>query len=85
MDDQQNVTIFTYNAPVKGSLGMPIATTPLTGAYDIVQFYILKKALVGGNFNPSGSTADRFNYPAGGTPTKTASGLSMPIGAVISQ
>ena len=34
LDDQQNLEIFTYNAPVKGSLGMPIATTPLTGAGD---------------------------------------------------
>ena len=38
LDDQQNVTIFTYNAPVKGSLGMPIATTPLTGAGDPISF-----------------------------------------------
>ncbi len=38
LDDQENVTIFTYNAPVKGSLGMPIATTPLTGAGDPISF-----------------------------------------------
>jgi hypothetical protein len=38
LDDQQNLTIFTYNAPVKGSLGMPIATTPLTGAGDPISF-----------------------------------------------
>ena len=34
LDDQENLEIFTYNAPVKGSLGMPIATTPLAGAGD---------------------------------------------------
>jgi hypothetical protein len=38
LDDQENVTIFTYNPPVKGSLGMPIATTPLTGAGDPISF-----------------------------------------------
>jgi len=38
LDDQQNVTIFTYNAPVNGSLGMPIATTPLAGAGDPISF-----------------------------------------------
>lgn len=83
--DQTNGANAAYRFAISGSTGKLVQTTPLTGAYDIVQFYILKKALVGGNFNPSGSTADRFNYPAGGTPTKTASGLSMPIGAVISQ
>ena len=38
LDDQENVTIFTYNAPVNGSLGMPIATTPLAGAGDPISF-----------------------------------------------
>ncbi|MGB6713723.1 MAG: hypothetical protein WBE30_08865 [Candidatus Cybelea sp.] len=38
IDDQQNLTIFAYNAPLKGSLGMPIATTPLTGAGDPISF-----------------------------------------------
>jgi NHL repeat len=37
-DDQQNLAVFTYNAPVQGSLGMPIATTPLTGAGDPISF-----------------------------------------------
>jgi len=83
--DQTNGANAAYRFAISGSTGKLVRTTPLTGAHDIVQFYILNKALVGGDFNPSGSTADRFNYPAGGTPTKTASGLSAPIGAVISQ
>jgi hypothetical protein len=37
-DDQENLAVFTYNAPVQGSLGMPIATTPLTGAGDPISF-----------------------------------------------
>jgi hypothetical protein len=83
--DQTNGANVAYRFAISGSTGKLVHTTPLTGAHDIVQFYILNKALVGGDFNPSGSTADRFNYPAGGTPTKTAFGLSAPIGAVISQ
>jgi hypothetical protein len=83
--DQTNGANAAYRFAIHGSTGKLVHTTPLTGAHDIVQFYILKKALVGGDFTPNGSTADRFNYPAGGTPTKTASGLSAPIGAVISQ
>ncbi|MGB7014795.1 MAG: NHL repeat-containing protein [Candidatus Cybelea sp.] len=38
LDDQKNLTIFTYDAPVNGSLGMPIAMTPLTGAGDPISF-----------------------------------------------
>jgi hypothetical protein len=83
--DQTNGANAAYRFAIRGSTGKLMHTTPLTGANDIVQFYILNKALVGGDFNPNGSTADRFKYPAGGTPTKTASGLSAPIGAVISR
>jgi hypothetical protein len=83
--DQTNGANAAYRFAISGSTGKLAHTTPLTGAHDIVQFYILNKALVGGDFNPSGSTADRFKYPAGGTPIKTAFGLSAPIGAVISQ
>jgi hypothetical protein len=83
--DQTNGANAAYRFAIRGSTGKLVHATPLTGAHDIVQFYVLKKALVGGDFNPSGSTADRFDYPAGGTPTKTAPGLSAPIGAVISR
>jgi hypothetical protein len=82
--DQTNGANVAYRFKIGGSMGKLIHATPLTGAHDIVQFNILDDALAGGDFNPSGSTADRFNYPSGGAPTKTAPGLSMPIGAVIS-
>lgn len=42
-DDQQNLAVFTYNAPVQGSLGMPIATTPLTGAGDPISFAFTRR------------------------------------------
>lgn len=40
---------------------------------------------VGNDIVHYGSAADRFKYPAGGAPTKSAPGLSQPIGAVISK
>jgi len=85
LGDQQNVTIFTYNAPVKGSLGMPIATTPLTGAGDPISFAFTRKnkniwvadAARGGSA-ASGpgepkvlvSSADKYRYSEGGASSK---------------
>ncbi|HEY1681501.1 MAG TPA: hypothetical protein VGF98_07705 [Candidatus Tumulicola sp.] len=82
--DQTNGNNAAYAFTIAGSTGKLVKTTPLTGANDIVQFNIYKNALVGGDLNFNGSTADRFKYPAGGAPKKTAAGLSAPIGAVIS-
>ncbi|HEY1883219.1 MAG TPA: hypothetical protein VGG51_09310 [Candidatus Cybelea sp.] len=83
--DQTNSANVAYTFRIRGAKGRLVKTTPLTGAFDVVQFYIFKNALVGGDINPSGSTADRFKYPAGGPPKKTAPGLEQPIGAVISK
>jgi len=82
--DQTNGNNAAYAFAIKGSTGKLVKTTPLTGANDIVQFNIYKNALVGGDLNFNGSTADRFKYPAGGAPKKTVAGLNAPIGAVIS-
>jgi hypothetical protein len=85
VDDQENVTIFTYNAPVKGSLGMPIATTPLTGAGDPISFAFTrtnKRIWVADAASPDSaasaprppkvlvSSADKYRYPKGGASTK---------------
>jgi hypothetical protein len=85
LDDQQNVTIFTYNAPVKGSLGMPIATTPLTGAGDPISFaftrtnkdiWVADAAHGGSTSAPSEpnkfliSSADKYRYSKGGASSK---------------
>jgi hypothetical protein len=85
LDDQENLTIFTYNAPVKGSLGMPIATTPLTGAGDPVSFAFTptsKRIWVADAARPASaasasrppkvlvSSADKYRYPKGGGSTK---------------
>lgn len=82
--DQTNGNNAAYAFKIEGSTGKLVKTTPLTGANDIVQFNIYKNALLGGDLNFNGSTADRFKYPAGGAPKKTVPGLNAPIGAVIS-
>jgi NHL repeat len=86
LDDQENITIFTYNAPVKGSLGMPIATTPLTGAGDPISFAfnrtnkdIWVADAAHGLLTPSAqvgpdkflvSSADKYPYSTGGASSK---------------
>jgi hypothetical protein len=85
LDDQQNLTIFTYNAPVGGSLGMPIATTPLTGAGDPISFAFTrtnKRIWVADAARPASpasaprplkvlvSSADKYRYSKGGESTK---------------
>ena len=86
LDDQENLTIFTYHAPVKGSLGMPIATTPLTGAGDPISFaftrtnkHIWVADAARGLSSPSVSgepnkvlvsSADKYRYSKGGATSK---------------
>jgi hypothetical protein len=83
--DQTNGANAAYGFKIHGSKGTLVKTTPLTGANDVVQFNIYKKALVGADINFStGSTVDRFKYPAGGPAVKSTTGLSAPIGAVVS-
>jgi hypothetical protein len=82
--DQTSGNNAAYAFSIEGSSGKLVKTTPLTGANDIVQFDIYKNALVGGDLNFNGSSADRFKYPAGGAPKKAVAGLTAPIGAVIS-
>ena len=83
--DQTIAANAAYTFAISGSTGTLESTTPLTGANDIVQFYVQKKTIAGGDFNPNGgSTVDLFAYPAGGSPTKTVTGVTAPIGAVVS-
>ena len=83
VDDQENIEIFTYKPPVNGSLGMPIATTPLTGAGDPISFAftptdknIWVADAAGGLSLPSApvvpnrvlvSSADKYRYSKHGT------------------
>ena len=86
IDDQENVAIFTYDAPVNGSLGTPIATTPLTGAGDPIGIAFTRTdkriwvADAARQMSPASahvkpdkvlvSSADKYRYPKGGGSTK---------------
>jgi hypothetical protein len=67
IDDQTGLAVYTYNPPKNGSLGSPIATTPLSGLSDPVEFALTKnnKDLWTGDY--PNSTANEFAYPAGGS------------------
>ncbi len=78
IDDQGSLAIDSYRPPKNGSLGSPVAVTPLTGASDPAAF-----AFVPGNrlmlvADAALGTASLFAYPKGGTPVKT---LELPQGA----
>jgi len=83
IDDQLGAAIYSYNPPVGGALGSPIATTPLTGSSDPVTVALTK-------YNEHVWTADaglasslEFAFPAGGSPSQTISGLVQPIGVAL--
>jgi NHL repeat len=94
VDDQKNVAIYTYNAPVKGSLGTPIATTPLTGAGDPISIAFTRKdkgiwvadpASGGAADKALVSSADKYQYTTGGGSTRDIlfSHGSQPTGIVL--
>ena len=96
LDDQKNIAIYTYNAPVKGSLGTPIATTPLTGAGHPISIEFARKdkgiwvadPASGGEANKAlVSSADKYQYTAGGVSTRDIlfSHGSQPTGIVLSR
>jgi hypothetical protein len=66
-----------------GAGGKVEGTTTLSGSDGIFQFFIDRKVLIGPNVDST--TAMFWSYPAGGSPTKTLTGLSDPFGAVVSR
>ena len=81
--DQDSSTIYTFNQPVKGSLGSPIATTVLTGSSDAVTFAFTasNKDLWGADAATTGVA--EFAYPAGGNPVKSFTEGGEPIGVAL--
>jgi hypothetical protein len=80
--DQLGYEIYTYKPALKGSLGAPLTSTPLTGASDPVSFAF--NSSLKDVFTADAGLAEVLSYafPAGGSPIKTISGLSQPIGVV---
>jgi hypothetical protein len=75
--DQDGAVIYqTSGSKITGS-------TPLTGSSDVVQYFIAGANVIA----PDAGNADveYFKYPVGGSPTKTITGLTTPIGAALSE
>jgi hypothetical protein len=71
-----------YQFTIKRKKGTEVGSTPLNGSDRIFQFFIRGKMLVGPNTNSANVMF--WNYPSGGTATKTISGLNQPIGSAVS-
>lgn len=79
--DQSTSTIYQFS--ISGTSGTEEGSTQLSGATQIFQFWIDGAKLIG----PDSGQADAgiWNYPAGGAPVKTITGLYAPLGAVVSR
>lgn len=78
-DYQANVI---YQFSISGSGGTEIGSTPLNGSSYAVQFWVQGSNVVGPNANSANVMF--WNYPAGGSPTKTINGLTTPWGVTVS-
>lgn len=74
VQDQESVAIYTYKPPVKGSLGVPIATTTFRGAGDPVGFAFTSNGKDVWTADAVLVAADEYAYPAGGSPVFSISG-----------
>jgi hypothetical protein len=81
--DQASPTIYTFNQPVKGSLGSPIATTVLTGSSDSVTFAFTKSNKDLWIADAGSTGVAEFAYPAGGNPVKSFYEGGEPIGIAL--
>ncbi len=81
--DQEGAAVYTYKAPVKGSLGKPIETTPLTGSSDAVTFAFTALDKYLWTADAGLAASEKFDYPAGGSPVAGITGFSEPIGVVV--
>jgi NHL repeat len=69
--DQEAASIYTFNQPVKGSLGSPVATTTLTGSSDPVTFVFTKNNKDLWDVDAGLAQAAEFAYPSGGSSMKS--------------
>jgi len=78
--DQWNPIIYEF--AISGSNGEEVSSTPLDGASGVAQFFIDDNTVIGPNV--SNDLVGFWRYPAGGTATKTLTGLDEPVGTAIS-
>jgi hypothetical protein len=82
-------TIYTYNAPLGGSLGTPVQVTKLVGSHEFTGFAFAKNMTDLYDAESSIGTANEFAYPAGGkalstiTPPSGSDGRGLPWGIAI--
>jgi hypothetical protein len=75
---------FIYEFSISGAVGTEVGSTQLTSSTNIVQFFVQDSTLIG----PDAAKEDVgfWNYPGGGTPTKTiGTGFKEPIAALVSE
>jgi hypothetical protein len=79
--DEQTGVIYEFT--IKRKKGTKVGSTPLVGASAVYQFWIQGAKVVA----PSEDTQSVmiYNYPAGGSATKTITGLDSPAGATVSR
>ena len=77
-----NGTSIVYSVKVKGKTATVTGTTTTT-ATDCVQYTIDGKTLICPDAGQA--SVEFYKFPAGGSPTKTISGLSEPIGSAVSK
>ncbi len=84
IDDQNTASIFTYNPPVGGKLGNPIATTALTGSGDAVTYTFVPGDTDLWTADAVNAAALEFAYPKGGAAVKTIAVTGgQPIGVAV--
>ncbi len=71
-----------YEFIIKGKKGTEVGTTPLIGAVEVDDFWIDRPNVIGPDFGTG--DVGIWAYPSGGSPKKVISGLSEPVGAVLS-
>jgi hypothetical protein len=84
IDDQEGEAAYTYKAPVKGSLGSPVATTAFTGASDPVTFAISSTDKDVWTADAGLAQSNEYAYPKGGSPVDSISvSGGEPIGVAV--
>jgi NHL repeat-containing protein len=83
IDDQLGAAVYSYKAPVKGSLGSPVDTTPITGSSDPVTFAFTSTDKDLWTADAGLAAADEFAYPAGGSDVMSIAVGGEPIGVAV--
>ena len=65
--------------------GTEVGSTTLSGVVELNQFWIDGGTVIVATYNAPYEEVQYFNYPAGGSPTKTISGFSYPYGVTVSR